>query len=92
MLRLILKHFGPEHYAPFALEMAVLIKQVGGGSTECRVIRSRGRTAVSGGVAGSDGYDGVFSCLRRVLLMCALSRSFSCCGSQIERGYTTLYQ
>lgn len=29
VLRLILKHFSPEHYAPFALEMAVLIKQVG---------------------------------------------------------------
>lgn len=28
MLRLILEHFSPDHYAPFALEMAVLIKQV----------------------------------------------------------------
>lgn len=28
MLRLILTHFSPEHYAPFALEMALLIKQV----------------------------------------------------------------
>lgn len=30
VLCLILKHFSPDHYAPFALEMAVLIKQVGG--------------------------------------------------------------
>ncbi|CAN0328030.1 unnamed protein product, partial [Hapterophycus canaliculatus] len=28
VLRLILKHFSPEHYAPFALDMALLIKQV----------------------------------------------------------------
>lgn len=28
VLRLILTHFSSEHYAPFALDMALLIKQV----------------------------------------------------------------
>lgn len=29
VLSLVLKHFSPDHYAPFALEMTLLIKQVG---------------------------------------------------------------
>ncbi|CAM9900360.1 unnamed protein product [Scytosiphon promiscuus] len=35
VLRLILVHFSAEHYAPFALDMALLIKQGRGFSTRC---------------------------------------------------------
>eukprot|EP00903_Cladosiphon_okamuranus_P009715 g9240.t1 len=54
MLRLIVKHFGPEHYAPFALEMAVLIKKGHGVSTRCtaaEVMGLLGRKLGGGGSA-----------------------------------------
>ncbi|CAN0286445.1 unnamed protein product, partial [Ectocarpus sp. 12 AP-2014] len=53
VLRLILNHFSPEHYAPFALEMALLIKQGQELSTRCTVPEVMGLLGLKLSGAGS---------------------------------------
>ncbi|CAM9315551.1 unnamed protein product, partial [Ectocarpus sp. 6 AP-2014] len=53
VLRLILNHFSPEHYAPFALEMALLIKQGQELPTRCTVPEVMGLLGLKLSSAGS---------------------------------------